>query len=91
VPRQIDFLTVLARTSSITEAARAVGMSRESAHRLRNREPNGLFAASWDRALGADRSALTRAEIVEGHIQTLNRALGTEAARLPRNLVAQST
>lgn len=31
--------------------ARAAGMSRESAYRLRKRDPHGLFAAAWDRAL----------------------------------------
>jgi hypothetical protein len=58
--RQSAFLEVLARTRSVTRAARAAGMSRESAHRLRNRDPYGLFAAAWDRALGADRVTLTR-------------------------------
>ena len=42
---------MLARTRSVTRAARAAGMSRESAYRLRNRDPDGLFAAAWDRAL----------------------------------------
>ena len=48
--RQLDFLEVLRRTRSVSKAARAVGMSRESAHRLRRREPGGLFALSWERA-----------------------------------------
>ena len=49
--RQLRFLDMLARTRSVTKAARAVGMSRESAHRLRNRDSGGLFRAAWDRAL----------------------------------------
>ena len=54
VERQLGFLTALARTRSITEAATSVGMSRESAYRLRAREDGGLFAALWDRALAPD-------------------------------------
>jgi len=49
--RQLAFLDALARTHCIAKAARAAGMSRESAYRLRARDPNGLFAAAWDRAL----------------------------------------
>ncbi len=40
---------MLSETKSITKAARAVGMSRESAYRLRYRAE--LFAALWDRTL----------------------------------------
>ena len=49
--RQLDFLGELARTRSVTRAARAVGMSRESAYRLRSRGKSALFAAAWDRAM----------------------------------------
>jgi hypothetical protein len=49
--RQLAFIDALARTGSITRAARAAGMSRESAYRFRRRDPRGLFAAAWDRAL----------------------------------------
>ena len=49
--RQLAFLETLARTRSIAAAARAAGMSRESAYRLRTRDPQGLFAAAWDRTL----------------------------------------
>ena len=49
--RQLTFLSELARTGSVTRAARAAGMSRESAYRLRKRDPHGLFAAAWDRSL----------------------------------------
>jgi len=49
--RQIRFLDMLARTRSVTRAARAAGMSRESAYRLRKRDPDGLLAAAWDRAM----------------------------------------
>lgn len=49
--RQLAFLDMLGSTHSVTKAARAAGMSRESAYRLRARDPQGLFAAAWDRAL----------------------------------------
>ena len=49
--RQFALLDTLARTHCIAKAARAAGMSRESAYRLRARDPNGLFAAAWARAL----------------------------------------
>lgn len=50
--RQADFLGALAETGSVLAAARRVGMSRESAYRLRRREEAVSFAASWDAALG---------------------------------------
>lgn len=49
--RQLTFLTALAATRSVTAAARAAGMSRESAYRLRGRAGNALLAHLWDRAL----------------------------------------
>jgi hypothetical protein len=49
--RQLRFLDALTRTRSVTRAARAAGMSRESAYRLRRRKDGSLFAAAWDRAL----------------------------------------
>lgn len=55
--RQLTFLKALARTSSVTRAAAAAGMSRESAYRLRARAAGALFAAAWDRTL-AQRSQL---------------------------------
>lgn len=51
--RQLRFLDALARTRSITRAAAAAGMSRESAYRLRKRASAGLFAAAWDRVLAS--------------------------------------
>lgn len=49
--RQLRFLAALGRTRSVTAAARAAGMSRESAYCLRVRAGNALFAAAWDSAL----------------------------------------
>jgi hypothetical protein len=46
------FLGALADLGRVSEAARAVGMSRNSAYRLRERLGEGsLFARAWDRAL----------------------------------------
>lgn len=46
--RQCLFLHWLERTRSATAAAGKVGLSRESAYRLRARNPGGLFALMWD-------------------------------------------
>jgi hypothetical protein len=77
--RQLDFLEMLARTRSVSAAARSVGMSRQSAYRLRRRDPGGPFAAAWDRAMGAGRVTLTRAEVDEGHRRLIARACGPES------------
>lgn len=49
--RQLQFLGSLAQSRNVTRAAAAVGMSRESAYRLRKRPGAALFALAWDRAL----------------------------------------
>lgn len=46
--RQRVFLHWLERTRSASEAAGKAGLSRESAYRLRARDPGGLFALMWD-------------------------------------------
>jgi hypothetical protein len=85
VARQARFLQVLAATCSVTRAASAVGMSRESAHRLRARDPDGLFAAMWERAFPAV-DGRTRAEVDQGHIRVMALACGAEGANLVRAL-----
>lgn len=50
--RQAAFIGFLAQTRSVCAAARAVGMGRESAYRLRKRPGAAGFAAAWDAALG---------------------------------------
>lgn len=50
--RQADFIGMLYQTRSVSAAARAVGMGRESAYRLRKRAGAAGFAAAWDAALG---------------------------------------
>jgi hypothetical protein len=49
--RQADFLGHLAQTRSVAAAARHVGMTRESAYRLREKEGAESFAAAWDAVL----------------------------------------
>lgn len=52
VERQKGFILRLALGGCVTLAARAVGMTRKSAYRLRDRPGAGSFAASWDKAAG---------------------------------------
>lgn len=49
--RQAVFLGVLAEMRCVAKAARAVGMSRESAYRLREMPGAESFAAAWDKML----------------------------------------
>ena len=67
IERQLGFLAALSSTRSVGLAAAAVGMSREGAYRLRSRRGSELFAALWDRTLGAACDAG-----VESHIRPLS-------------------
>ena len=89
--RQLRFLEVLLLTRSVTKAAGAAGLSRESAHRLRKREPRGLFALAWNRALCAGRVIVTRAEVDQGHTGIIAVTCDTERARLRPKPAARST
>ncbi len=51
VAKQRCFIETLADTASVSHAARAAGMSRESAYRLRRREDAADFARAWEDAL----------------------------------------
>ena len=53
IARQAEFLGMLAETGTVMGACEAVGMSRNSAYRLRARPKAESFAAAWDAALGA--------------------------------------
>jgi hypothetical protein len=57
--RQLAFILRLALIGGVASAARAVGMSRESAYRLRDHPGAGSFAAAWDKALGWGRGRAT--------------------------------
>jgi len=50
--RQAEFIGHLAATRSVSAAAKAVSMARESAYRLRTRPWSEEFCAAWDAALG---------------------------------------
>lgn len=54
-PKLVAFLRSLGTTGSVTLAARAVGMSRQSAYRLRARSGPGL-ARVWDEGLALART-----------------------------------
>ncbi|MEI6418230.1 MAG: hypothetical protein WCO82_04105 [Sphingomonadales bacterium] len=49
--RQVEFLRILSSTGSVTQAARRVGMSRDSAYRLRQHPAATAFAQGWQAAL----------------------------------------
>lgn len=51
--KQRIFITALFETGSVARAARAAGMSRSSAHRLRARLAGTPFDRFWDHALAA--------------------------------------
>ena len=50
--RQQGFILRLALGATVTLAANAVGMTRKSAYRLRDRPDAASFAAAWDKAQG---------------------------------------
>ena len=55
--RALVFLSALAHFGRVGEAARAVGMGRQSAYRLRERlGEGGVFARAWDQALAEGRA-----------------------------------
>src|SRR3954462_8865347 len=69
--RQLRFLDALARTRSISKAAAAAGMSRESAYRLRERREGALFAALWDEALAFPPAEVHIPPLTDGRIMRL--------------------
>lgn len=56
--KQRILLVALMETGSVARAARAAGMSRTSAHRLRRRLAGTPFDQAWDRALDLHAQAL---------------------------------
>jgi hypothetical protein len=72
--RQRRFILALARGAGPDEAARALGLTRQSAYRLRKKSGGESFAAAWDRAQGFARSvaaARQAAPLGPGGIGTL--------------------
>ena len=58
--RQAEFIGVLAETRSVTAASSFVGMSRESAYRLRRKPGAGEFVAVWDSIMRPSRTTSHR-------------------------------
>jgi hypothetical protein len=81
--RQCAFLVQLYVTGSVTAAAKAVGMSRASAYRLRERDGAQSFAHAWDRVLSLPRWEHTEAPRDDFRKVTT----ATLLARLERELV----
>ncbi|MEI4508864.1 hypothetical protein WBQ88_19640 [Sphingopyxis sp. CCNWLW253] len=52
---QANFIRALEAMGSVGKAARAVGMGRASAYRLRERPDAASFACAWDRAIATGR------------------------------------
>ena len=50
-PKMVAFLRELAASQSVTQAAKSVGMSRQSAYRLRNAMKGTPFDLGWETAL----------------------------------------
>ncbi len=78
--RQCGFLAQLYVTGSVAAAARAVGMTRASAYRLRAREGAESFARAWDHVLsppGSGRFSAWRPDYRKVTLRTLNEWLET--------------
>jgi hypothetical protein len=58
--KMAGFLRELAATQSVAAAAKSVGMSRQSAYKLRNRCEGTPFALAWEVALEAGLQQLAR-------------------------------
>ncbi|MEM6610556.1 MAG: hypothetical protein AAF689_18505 [Pseudomonadota bacterium] len=61
--KQIAFLQTLAATGSVAAAARSVGMSRQSAYKLRARLDDAPFGAAWRQATQSGRELLVEAAL----------------------------
>ena len=74
--KQWSFVEALARTASVTQAVRTVGMSTKSAYRLRNHPEAAEFRAAWDAALQQawgmiDQTVLER--VINGERESIER------------------
>jgi hypothetical protein len=93
--RQHAFIAALARTGCVGRAALEVGMSRESAYRLRRRRGAESFAAAWDSILaarprGTSSPALVWHRLVRKHggPRAVRRETATPAEREAMQLLA---
>jgi hypothetical protein len=82
--RQQRFLDHLAATANVTAAAKAVGMSKQSAYWLRRQPHSGKFARAWDDAL-VDRDRwiedLAMDRVLNGEEEVIERDGQTVAVR----------
>ena len=62
-PKQANFLRVLAATGNVSLAAREVGMTRQSAYKLRARLKNEPFDHAWEAAFGTGYDRLAEAAL----------------------------
>ncbi|NML06175.1 hypothetical protein [Sphingomonas sp. G-3-2-10] len=58
VEKQRAFLVHLSETGCVGDACAPVGLSRQSAYKLRRRAPNSLFSIGWDVAIHMARQAM---------------------------------
>ncbi|QIK78599.1 hypothetical protein G7077_06525 [Sphingomonas piscis] len=89
--RHLRFLTVLLHTGNVRLAAECVGMTRESAYRLRSRDPHGLFAHIWKKAIALPAWPPESGEVDKGHTRITLDRLATEGSGDPRIFVTTST
>ena len=79
--RQLRFLDALETTRSVSRAAKAAGMSRNSAYRFRERRDGALFAALWDRILAPHFADVPKVDIGQLGNGALLRLLGNHYRR----------
>ena len=72
--RQAEFLGLLAETRCVKAAAARIGMSRESAYRLRRKPGAESFRAAWDAILGASGTPLPKVTL-DGLFQRIRTGL----------------
>lgn len=78
--KQAEFLGLLAETRCVKAAALRVGMSRESAYRLRRKPGAEEFAAVWDVILGAS-LGLEKISLAKVTLETLLRRVDLDRYR----------
>lgn len=77
-PKQAEFIGQLAETRCVAEAARRVGMRRETAYRLRARKWSASFVAAWDAALGRRKPVAAESHTPESHTRASRKVTHAE-------------
>jgi hypothetical protein len=65
--RQARFIALLAQTACVRKAAQLLGLTRESAYRLRKHPGAGSFRAAWDTAVRGKQQPRWKFTQAEGH------------------------